>query len=86
MNEIPQVTLMGYRTAGLSGNPTFVELNLPAKISISIPQWIDLLPDGTPLEKEGIKPDVFIKASQEDFTGDNDPVLEQAINLMRSAE
>lgn len=86
MNEIPQVTLMGDRTAGSSGNPTFVELNLPAKISISIPQWIDLLPDGTPLEKEGIKPDVVIEASKEDFSGDNDPVLEQAINLMGSAE
>jgi hypothetical protein len=86
MNEIPQVTLIGDRTAGSSGNPTFVELNLPAKISISIPQWIDLLPDGTPLEKEGIKPDVVVEASKKDFTGDNDPVLEQAINLMRSAE
>lgn len=84
MNELPQVTLVGDRTAGSSGNPTFVELNLPVKVSISIPQWIDLLPNGTPLEKEGIKPDVFVKTSKEDFSRDNDPVLKKGLELLRN--
>lgn len=82
MNQLPQVTLVGDRTAGSSGNPTFVELNLPVKVSVSIPQWIDLLPDGTPLEKEGIKPDVFVNVSKEDFSGDNDPVLKRGVELL----
>lgn len=84
MNELPQVTLVGDRTAGSSGNPTFINLKLPVKISVSLPQWIDLLPDGTPLENQGIQPDVLIRADDLDFSGDNDLVLEQALELMRN--
>ncbi|MFH1548297.1 MAG: S41 family peptidase [Candidatus Omnitrophota bacterium] len=84
MNQLSQVTLVGDRTAGSSGNPTFIELNLPVKISVGIPQWIDLLPDGTPLEEKGIQPDIFIVAPKEDFSGDNDPVLKKGLELLRN--
>ncbi len=84
LNELPQVTLVGDRTAGSSGNPTFIELNLPVKVSVGIPQWIDLLPDGTPLEEKGIQPDIFVKASKEDFSGDNDPGLKKGLELFQN--
>lgn len=80
MDQCPQVTTMGDRSCGSSGNPKFIEL--PAKISISLPQWIDLLPDGRLLEERGIEPDVKFPTKAEYFEGDRDDLLKAAIEKM----
>jgi C-terminal processing protease CtpA/Prc/outer membrane lipoprotein-sorting protein len=80
MAECPQVTTMGDRTCGSSGNPKFV--NLPSGIRISLPRWIDLLPDGTPLDQHGIKPDVFFASEPDYFKGDRDDLLRKAVDKL----
>lgn len=71
------VTTMGYRTGGSSGNPRFE--TLPCGITYSIPQWIDCLPDGSPLEMKGIMPDILCTFAAEEFRGEEDPVFTRAL-------
>ncbi len=79
--QCPQVTTMGDRTAGASGNPR--SLDLPGGIKATLPRWLDRLPDGTPLEPDGIQPAVRVEAEPESFTDRNDPVLDAALARLR---
>lgn len=81
MGECPQVTTMGDHTCGSSGNPKV--LNLPAGVEVSLPRWIDLLPDGTPLDERGVQPDVPFEPGPEAFTGDRDDLLSAALERLR---
>jgi hypothetical protein len=54
MAAIPGVVLAGRPTAGSSGNPAPVDL--PNGVTVAYSRWLDLLPDGTPLEGRGVPP------------------------------
>ncbi|HTL18836.1 MAG TPA: S41 family peptidase, partial [Patescibacteria group bacterium] len=54
MSGDPKVTTMGDHTCGSSGNPRM--LDLPMGITVSIPRWIDYLPDQTVLDERGFQP------------------------------
>jgi C-terminal processing protease CtpA/Prc len=77
MGECPQVTTMGDHTCGSSGNPKFVEL--PIGVRISLPKWIDFLPDGTPLDEKGVQPDIYFPSKPEFFEGNRDDLLKAAL-------
>ncbi len=80
--QCPQVTTMGDRTAGSSGNPR--RLDAGAGIIVNLPRWIDMDPHGKPIDAVGIPPQVKIEAVAADFKGDRDPVLAAALeNLKR---
>jgi C-terminal processing protease CtpA/Prc len=71
---------MGDRTAGSSGNPRL--LNLPGRITVRMPRWIDMDPEGNPIEHVGVAPDVPVETKWGDF-GSADPVLEAALSKLR---
>ena len=79
----PQVTTMGDNTAGSSGNPR--EVDAGAGISVGLPRWLDLGPDGKPFDKVGIEPKVRVPAKPEDFGDETDPVLKAALEHLRKA-
>jgi hypothetical protein len=79
--QCPQVTTMGDRTAGSSGNPR--QVNAGAGIVVNLPRWIDMDPQGTPIDAVGIPPQQKIDAEPADFRGDNDPVLSAALAHLR---
>ncbi|OHB59380.1 MAG: hypothetical protein A2173_11570 [Planctomycetes bacterium RBG_13_44_8b] len=81
MAQCPQVTTMGDHTCGSSGNPKF--LNLPASITVSLPQWIDFLEDGTPLDEHGVQPDVYFQTKPEYFEENRDDLLKAAIEKLK---
>ncbi|MEW6237483.1 MAG: S41 family peptidase [Candidatus Omnitrophota bacterium] len=83
MSMCPQVTLMGDHTRGSSGNPKFI--NLPFNIQVSMPQWIDYLPDSvTPLDEHGVLPDVwFVPDDANAFKNDRDDLLQSALDRLR---
>ncbi|MBU0617949.1 MAG: hypothetical protein KKI02_09550 [Planctomycetes bacterium] len=79
--QVPRVTTMGDRTAGSSANPR--ELPLPQKIAVSLPRWLDMRPDGKPIDGIGVEPKIPIDAAPEAFTETSDPVLEAALKHLR---
>ena len=81
MAEFPQVTTTGDRTCGSSGNPKF--LDLPAGVRISLPKWIDFLPDGTPLDEKGVQPDKYFPFEPEFFEGNRDDLLKSALEQVQ---
>jgi C-terminal processing protease CtpA/Prc len=78
--QCPQVTTMGDYTGGSSANPRRIELS--CGITVNLPRWLDMDPKGNPIEHVGVKPKKLIKAKPEDFTAEQDPVLEAAIKQL----
>ena len=77
MTGDPEVTTMGDHTCGSSGNPEIIRL--PLDMTVSVPQWIDCLPDGTPLDERGFQPQIPFKPAPGAFEGDRDDLLTAAL-------
>jgi C-terminal processing protease CtpA/Prc len=75
--QCPQVSTMGDRTGGSSGNPRRIELD--CGISVNLPRWLDMDPQGNPIEGHGVQPKIKIKATSDAFSDTEDPVLESAL-------
>jgi len=81
MGGDPDAQTMGDHTCGSSGNPKIIRL--PLEVTVRLPQWIDYLPDGTPLDEHGFKPQIPFKAEPGAFEGNRDDLLTAAIERMR---
>lgn len=81
--QCPQVTTLGDRTAGSSANPRRVQTT--CDITVNLPRWLDMDPEGNPIDKVGVSPDVRIETTPEDFSNSSDPVLEAALKRLREA-
>jgi len=81
MTGDPEVTTMGDHTCGSSANPEIIRL--PMDMTVSVPRWIDYLPDGTPLDERGFQPQVAFKTTPEAFKGDRDDLLTAALGRLR---
>ncbi|MCP3915157.1 MAG: hypothetical protein GY711_06350 [bacterium] len=79
--QCPQVTTMGDRTAGSSANPRRLELD--CGITVNLPRWLDMDPEGNPVEHVGIAPAVVIEAAASAFDSEHDAVLEAALKRLR---
>ena len=82
MKQVPGCTLVGDRSYGSSGNPKPHDLG--NGVTVYLPSWRDMQPDGTLLEGQGIAPDVEVKATAKDLA-DADPVLEAALKVLRKS-
>ncbi|MFQ5425281.1 MAG: S41 family peptidase [Phycisphaerae bacterium] len=76
MKQGRNVKLLGERSFGSSGNPKPHEL--ANRVTVYIPSWKALRPDGTTFEGEGIKPDIEVKASAGSLKK-GDPVIRRAL-------
>jgi C-terminal processing protease CtpA/Prc len=83
MSGAPNVAVMGDRTCGSSGNPKIVKL--PLDMTVSVPRWIDYLPDGKPLDERGFQPQVFFKPTERAFEGNRDDLLTAALERLRAS-
>ena len=81
MTGATNVTTMGDHTCGSSGNPRI--LRLPLDITVSVPRWIDYLPDGTPLDERGFQPRVRFEPKPGAFEGERDDLLAAALERLR---
>ena len=73
--------LMGEKSYGSSGNPKPVRL--ANKVTVFLPSWVALTPDGEPFEGKGISPDVHIEFPDE---SEADPLINAAIELLKGGE
>lgn len=76
-----QLVTMGDHTCGSSGNPKIVDL--PLGLTVSVPQWIDYLPDGTPLDERGFQPQVPFQVPAGGMEGQRDDLLAAALARLR---
>jgi hypothetical protein len=83
MTGDPEVTTMGDHTCGSSGNPEII--SLPLDMTVSVPQWIDYLPDGTPLDERGFQPQIPFKPAPGAFGDDRDDLLTAALAHLSQA-
>ena len=72
-------TLVGEATNGSSGQPYYFDFGNGMSLRVSSKRYS--LPDGSPFEGVGIKPDVVVKPSLEDWKNGRDPVLAKALQL-----
>jgi hypothetical protein len=83
MTGDPDVTTMGDHTCGSSGNPQII--HLPLEMTVSVPQWIDYLPDGSPLDERGFQPQIPFTPAPGAYEGDRDDLLVAALLRLRQA-
>jgi carboxyl-terminal processing protease len=78
---LPNVTSVGLPTRGSSGNPKPFKLpGVPVTIAYS--RWIDLMPDGLPIEDRGIQPRILVDPPATAFET-RDPIWEKAMEVLR---
>lgn len=80
MKQVPGCRLIGETSYGSSGNPKPADLG--NGVTVFLPSWKALRPNGTCFEGQGIKPDILVKTTQTEFLS-RDPVLEAALKLLR---
>lgn len=72
--------LIGGKTGGSSGNPK--PFDLGNGVTVLLPSWRDMTPDGALLEGVGISPDIEVTGNPAEFKND-DPVLKRAIEELK---
>jgi hypothetical protein len=80
MSGDPNLITMGDHTCGSSGNPEMIQL--PLDMTVSVPQWIDYLPDGSPLDERGFQPKVPFAPKPGAFEGERDDLLTAALERL----
>jgi len=81
--QVPGAVTMGDNTAGSSGNP--MQLTLEGGVRVNLPRWLDLDPEGRPIEHVGVAPEIRVEAEPAEFTNEADPVLAAALARLRGA-
>lgn len=81
MSGDPELTTLGDHTCGSSGNPRMVQL--PLALTVSVPRWIDYLPDGTALDEHGFNPQIRFEPGPGAFDGNRDDLLTAALERLR---
>jgi C-terminal processing protease CtpA/Prc len=81
MSGAPRVAIMGDRTCGSSGNPKTI--GLPLEMTVSVPRWIDYLPDGTAIDEKGFQPAEKFEATAGAFEDRRDALLAAALGRLR---
>jgi carboxyl-terminal processing protease len=81
MKALPQVTTVGRRTRGASGNPASVDLP-GLNVAVYFSRWVDMTPDAQTFEGIGLEPDVPVELPAAAHA-EHDPTLEKGIEVLR---
>ncbi|MFN2273868.1 MAG: S41 family peptidase, partial [Anaerolineales bacterium] len=78
------VTLMGLPSGGGSGCRIKYRLHHTA-LGVYLSSMVSFQPDGQLYDGKGVEPDILIMPSPEDFVGESDRVLQEAVDLITSS-
>lgn len=81
LRDINKSKLVGEKTFGKGTVQTLNSLTDGSTIKVTVANWV--LPSGVIIEKDGLKPDIEVKISDEDIKNGKDPQLEAAIAEMK---
>ena len=76
------VTVVGETSYGKGSVQEFINLPQGTAVKITVSKW--LTPKGEQINEKGIKPDIEVKMSYEDFENDRDPQLEKALEVLKN--
>lgn len=74
-------TIVGETSFGKGSVQDIFPLDKGSSIKITFAKWFT--PNGTSINENGIKPDVEVKRTEEDFNNKKDPQLDKAIELIK---
>ena len=77
-----RTTTVGLATRGSSGNPRSFKLPGVA-VEVMYSRWVDMMPDGTPIEGRGVRPEIEVNLAQPAYE-DADPTWARAVALLRA--
>ncbi|MFA6254760.1 MAG: S41 family peptidase [Patescibacteria group bacterium] len=91
-SEIVAGALQDYKVATLVGETTFGKGSVQdlkkfsdgSSVKLTIAEW--LTPNGRNINEEGIKPDIEIELTTEDYNSDKDPQLDKALQILKTTE
>ncbi len=81
LGQCAQVTTMGDWTAGSSANPKRIDAG--NNITVNLPRWVDMDPDGKPIEGHGIAPDLPVLVDAAGLGDGGDAILLAALKRLR---
>ena len=92
LNDNNRALLVGEKTYGKGSvqevvclSPVFMNSDCPgASLKVTVARWFT--PAGINISKEGIKPEVEVKITDDDINNSKDPQLEKAIELAKQAK
>jgi len=74
-------TIVGEQTFGKGSVQTLKELADGSTVKVTVAKW--LTPNGDSINDAGIKPDVEIKLTPEDYDANKDPQMDKAIEILK---
>lgn len=74
-------TLVGEKTFGKGSVQELIDLPDGAQLKVTVAHWFT--PKGVNVDKEGIKPDIEVKLSEDDFKNNRDPQKDRAIQELK---
>ena len=80
MRKAPNCKLIGQRSYGASGNPK--PTHLGNGVTVYLPSWKAMLPDGSVFEGQGIAPDISVSTTPAALQK-RDPILQAALEHLR---
>ena len=78
-NKVAQ--LVGEKSFGKGSVQEIKDLPDGAQLKVTVAHWYT--PGGVNINKEGIKPDIEVKLTTEDFNANRDPQLDKALDLLK---
>ena len=73
------MTIVGETSYGKGSVQEFIELSQKTAAKITVSKW--LTPKGEQINEKGIKPDIEVELTFEDFENDRDPQLKKALEV-----
>jgi carboxyl-terminal processing protease len=80
LQDYNKATLVGMKTFGKGSVQTLTNLEDGSAVKITVAKW--LTPKGRSINDEGIKPDIEIDLTQEEYNANQDPQLDAADDLI----
>jgi carboxyl-terminal processing protease len=81
LRDIKNIKLVGETSFGKGSVQSLERFKDGASLKITIAKW--LTPSGISISDEGLKPDIEIELTDEDYDADRDPQLDKAIELLK---
>ncbi|HOZ55886.1 MAG TPA: S41 family peptidase [bacterium] len=80
LQDYKKATIVGKKTFGKGSVQTMQNLSDGSSIKITVAKW--LTPKGRSISDEGIKPDIEVELTEEDYNKDNDPQIDKALEIL----